>query len=144
MCIRDSVGVVRQRLTHPHQHDVAQTAPAVVESETCCPHDLLGDLAARELPEVAGLTRRAETTRHGAPRLARHAHRHAVAVAHEDRFDASPVAGSQQPLEREAAIADRLVSERERRRERRDGRQLRPQRPWQLAQLVRRLSLIHI
>ena len=90
--------VVRERLAHPHEHDVRH--PAICRPRPLRrPHDLLDDLAGGEVPFEAGLPGRAEAAPHGAARLARHAHCCAVGVEHQHGLDPRAALESPQPLD---------------------------------------------
>src|SRR5487761_2789643 len=94
--------VVRQWLTHSHEHHVGEST---LTSVTGCVHDLFHDLAHGELASEPRLTRGAEGAAHRTAGLAGDAHRDAVVVVHEDRFNGRPIAQAKDPLSGGSVIA---------------------------------------
>ena len=80
-------------------------------------HDLLDDLADRQVAGEAGLPGGAEPARHRAAGLAADAHRGPVAVQHQHGLDPAPAVELPQELDRVAAVADRLGDRLQRRRQ---------------------------
>ena len=107
---------VGQRLTHSHEHDVAEATlhrPCLAGRGG----DLLDDLADGQVAREAGLARRAEAASHRTADLAADAHRDAIGVQHQHGFDAFAVVKLPQVLDGVAAIADAAHDDLQRRHE---------------------------
>ena len=106
--------IVRHGLAHAHEDHVGQTPRLCFPSR---PHHLLDDLPGGELSAEPTLARGAEAARHGAPGLARDAHRHSVSVDHQDGLDHRPIGQGEGPLHRLAVVGHALGGHRQGARE---------------------------
>jgi hypothetical protein len=105
---------VREGLAHAHVDHIRDALfGRVLRAE-----HLLADLAGVEVAIEAGLAGRAERAAHRTPRLRGHAHRRAVAVAHEHCFHLRAALGTPQPFERDVVGAALLGGEFKRGRQR--------------------------
>ncbi len=115
--------VVRQRLPHAHEDDVADAAlPAgdlAAGQGARGGRDLLDDLGGRQVARQPGLPGGAERAVHAAAGLAGDAQGVAVLVAHEDRLDERAVVHAVQRLDRGALVGREGADRRQERRQQR-------------------------
>ncbi len=92
--------IIRQRLSHAHEHDIAH---ALRQHRVLNPHDLLDDLTRGQAAREAALAGGAKRAAIGTANLAGNADRRVIGVGNEDAFDGVPVGGAEAILARPIA-----------------------------------------